>query len=400
MTLTHSMLGKYADVLIWGLETARRKAFKPYDIILLRYEIPGLPLAETLYRKLLEKKWNVIPRALTTPVMEKDFFTCTDSTMRSFVGPWDKNLYENLNGNIFISAPSSLTHLKDVDPKRMNEAAIARKSLKKLAENRDEKGLFGWTLCTYPTEELAKQAKLSLPDYTSQIVKACFLNTKDPVAKWKAIFNNSMEIKKWLNSLVIESLHIESKSCDLVITPGEKRKFIGISGHNIPSFEIFTSPDWRGTRGRFFANQPSYRSGNYVTNVLLEFKNGTVSSSKAGSGEIFLKEMLSMDDGARKVGEFSLTDKRFSKIDTFMADTLFDENFGGPHGNSHIAIGSSYSDTFRGNPATLTSSMKKKLGFNDSALHWDLVNTEEKTVKAHLKGGKTITLYEKGMFSY
>jgi len=107
-----------------------------------------------------------------------------------------------------------------------------------------------------------------------------------------------------------------------------------------------------------------------------------------------------MDRGACRVGEFSLTDRRFSRIDRFMADTLFDENFGGPSGNCHIAIGNSYSDTFAGNPATLTAAAKKKLGFNDSALHWDLVNTEEKTVTARLAGGKRILLYEKGMFRF
>ena len=110
--------------------------------------------------------------------------------------------------------------------------------------------------------------------------------------------------------------------------------------------------------------------------------------------------MISMDRGACRVGEFSLPDKRFSRIDRFMADTLFDENFGGPSGNCHIAIGNSYSDTFIGNPATLTAAAKKKLGYNDSALHWDLVNTEEKTVTAGLVGGKTIVLYEKVMFRY
>ena len=45
-------------------------------------------------------------------------------------------------------------------------------------------------------------------------------------------------------------------------------------------------------------------------------------------------------------GEFSLTDKRFSKIDRFMASTLYDENFGGNNGNCHLAVGASYSDTF------------------------------------------------------
>ncbi|MBP1739220.1 MAG: aminopeptidase, partial [Deltaproteobacteria bacterium] len=40
-----------------------------------------------------------------------------------------------------------------------------------------------------------------------------------------------------------------------------------------------------------------------------------------------------------------------------------------------------------------------KLGFNDSALHWDLVNTEDKRVTAHLSGGKKMVIYEKGMFA-
>jgi aminopeptidase len=98
------------------------------------------------------------------------------------------------------------------------------------------------------------------------------------------------------------------------------------------------------------------------------------------------------------VGEFSLTDKRFSRIDRFMADTLFDENFGGKEGNCHLALGSSYSDTFSGDPAKLTPALKKKLGFNDSALHWDLVNTEPKTVTAYLTNGKNIVIYESGEF--
>ncbi len=98
------------------------------------------------------------------------------------------------------------------------------------------------------------------------------------------------------------------------------------------------------------------------------------------------------------MGEFSLTDKRFSLIDRFMADTLFDENFGGSDGNCHLALGASYSDTFSGNPARLTTEMKQKLGFNDSALHWDLVSTEPRTVTARLTNGKELVIYEKGVF--
>ena len=106
-----------------------------------------------------------------------------------------------------------------------------------------------------------------------------------------------------------------------------------------------------------------------------------------------------MDKGAAKLGEFSLTDKRFSRINEFMANTLFDENYGGKYGNCHIALGSSYSNTYTGDSKRLNRALKEKLGFNESALHWDLVNTEKKRVTAHLKNGKTVTIYENGRFA-
>ena len=123
-------------------------------------------------------------------------------------------------------------------------------------------------------------------------------------------------------------------------------------------------------------------------------------SIQAARSEEFVRKTLATDAGACRIGEFSLTDVRFSKIDKFMADTLFDENFGGEHGNCHVAVGASYSDTFDGDPAALTEAAKKKLGFNDSSIHWDIINTEEKLVTAKLKNGKTVTVYERGKFKY
>jgi aminopeptidase len=106
-----------------------------------------------------------------------------------------------------------------------------------------------------------------------------------------------------------------------------------------------------------------------------------------------------VDPGAGRVGEFSLTDKRFSRIDRFMASTLYDENYGGLHGNCHVAVGASYSDTYDGDPSRLNRKMKDRLGLNDSAVHWDLVNTEDKRVIAFLESGKKVVLYENGMFA-
>ena len=271
--------------------------------------------------------------------------------------------------------------------------------MRDILNKREAQGALGWTLCIYPTEALAKHAGLSLKQYSHQIIKACFLDKTEPVAQWKAIYSDAQKIKRWINRLQVKHFHIESKHIDLEIVPGEKRKWIGISGHNIPSFELFLSPDWRGTSGVYYADQPSYRSGNYVKGVRLEFKNGSVVRINARAGKKFVEKQLAMDKGASRVGEFSLTDKRFSKINTFMANTLFDENYGGRYGNCHIALGSSYADTYDGDPARLTKKRMEKLGLNDSALHWDLVNTEQKTVTACLASGRKVVIYENGRFA-
>ncbi|HNU74833.1 MAG TPA: aminopeptidase, partial [Deltaproteobacteria bacterium] len=316
-----------------------------------------------------------------------------------FKVPGDQELFGALNGGIYLRAPSSITHLSSADPGKIGKAAVARKYLSDILDVREAQGLFGWTLCICPTEELARHAGMTLEEYTDQIVKACFLNRTDPVSHWKKIYKEAQAIKKWLNSLKVKFFKIESENIDLEIFPGEFRKWIGISGHNIPSFELFLSPDWRGTSGVYYADQPTYRSGNYAKGIRLEFRNGSAVSVEAQEGRDFVQKQLTMDEGASKIGEFSLTDKRFSKIDRFMANTLYDENYGGKSGNCHIALGASYSDTFDGNPAELTKEKKARLGFNDSALHWDLVNTEEKRVVAYLETGEKKTIYEKGMFT-
>ena len=396
--LTKTQMDMYADVLLWGLKKARSGTFQKEDVVMVQFDLPAVELAEALHGKLLEMGVHPVMRSGRTTTMEHDFYEKSDEKQLVFMGSWDEELFKNLNGRIFLHAPTSLTHLADIDPKRIGKVAVAMKPFRDIMRKREERGELGWTLCTIPTEELAKQAKLTLEQYTEQVIKACYLDQPDPVKAWETVYNDAMDIKKWMNSMDVAHYHVESARTDLKITPGEQRKWIGISGHNIPSFELFISPDWRGTEGVYFANQPSFRSGNYVEEVNLTFHEGVVTEINARKGEAFTRKQLKMDEGAAQVGEFSLTDKRFSKIDRFMANTLYDENFGGDNGNCHLAVGASYSDTFDGDPATLTEEMKKDLGFNDSALHWDLVNTEPKTVTAHLKSGENVVVYENGMF--
>jgi aminopeptidase len=396
--LTEIQLEKYAKVLFWGMQKARVTPFAPGDIVLIRADLAALPLAEKVQALVLEQGLNPVLRMNPPSLLEKSYFSLAGQDQLSFVVPGDRELYERLGGLVSLLAPDSITHLKDIPPTKIATFSLARKYLRDILDSREAIREFGWTLCLMPTPALAENADLSLADYTAQIASASYLDEKDPVAAWEAIFAQAEGVKSWLNAMDVEYYHVQSPSTDLRVFPGEKRRWIGVSGHNIPSFELFLSPDHRLTEGTYHADQPSYRSGNLVCGVTLEFREGKARVVGAVQGGEFVRSQLEMDAGACQLGEFSLTDKRFSRISAFMAHTLFDENYGGEHGNCHVAVGASYADTYAGDPAELTEERKKELGFNDSALHWDLVNTEAKIVTAVLRDGTTKVVYEDGMF--
>jgi len=393
-------LENYAQVLVWGLKKARFQDFEEGDIVSLKYDVSAIPLAETVYSLLLDMGVHVVNRPTLTETMEKIFYDKANDQQLTELLPWERKMFKSFNGNIYICAPTSITHLQDVDTEKIAKSAKAAKPLLNIMNRNEDAGLLGWTLCNYPTQELADKADLDLDEYKNQITKACYLDYDDPVSKWEELYVGAIELKKWLNSFDVKYFHVESDHIDMKVFPGEKRKWVGLSGHNIPSFELYLSPDCRYTEGYYYANQPSYRDGNYVQGVSFKFNKGRAIYIKAEKGAEFTKEYLKSDRNAKKLGEFSLTDKRFSRINKFMADTLYDENFGGDYGNCHVALGDSYSDTYDGNPINLTNKLKKELGFNDSCIHWDLVNTKPKTVVAHLNDGNSTIIYENGLFNY
>ena len=286
MFLTKIQQEKYADVMIWAMETARRNGkFKPYDSVLLRSDLSALPLARALYAKLIARRYNVILRMNAPEDFSKEFYLNADDKQLAFVAAGEKEFQGGINGLISLRAPEDLTHLKTVDPARIAKSAVAHKPLREILDLREQKGLFAWTLCNYPTEELAKRAGLSVREYASQVARACFLNEKDPVKKWQEVTKQITEIGKWLSAMPIQTLRVESAHMDFEVLLGEKRRFVSGGGCNIPSFEIFTSPDWRGTRGVYFADLSSYRSGNYVKGIKLEFKNGRAVKATAQQGQ-------------------------------------------------------------------------------------------------------------------
>ena len=75
--LTDTQLMRYADVLLWGLRTSRSKPFKKGDVILIRFNLDAVGLAEVLESRLLKMGMNPVRRMNPTPEMEKNFFIPT-----------------------------------------------------------------------------------------------------------------------------------------------------------------------------------------------------------------------------------------------------------------------------------------------------------------------------------
>ncbi len=394
-----TILERYAEVLLWGMCAARREPLTSGGIVLVRTDLGAMELAVAVQRALMRRELHAVVRLMPPSPLERSFYEEAHEAHLQFRVPGDQELFEHLDGLISLLAPDSNTHLRDIPPVKIATMARTRKYLRDIMEAREAQGVFGWTLCLMPTPALAQDAGLSMAEYTEQIIRAAYLDHPDPVARWKETYQQAQRIKDWLNALELTSVRVRSASTDLTVVLGEQRRWIGVTGHNIPSFELFLSPDCRGTEGVFYADQPSYRSGNLVRRVTLRFEAGRCVEVRAEEGEGFVRSQLAMDEGASRLGEFSLTDKRFSPIDRFMANTLFDENFGGAHGNCHIALGASYGDTYAGDPHDLTPEQREALGFNQSALHWDLVNTEPKTVTGRCRDGREVLVYEDGMFA-
>ncbi len=397
MLKEHELEG-LSRVLWWGLCTARREPFRRGDIVALRCQEGALPLAERLYAELLRRGLHPVLRLAPTPAMERTLCEQGSPRQLDFIAPGETVFARRLNGTVSLLAPRALTHLEQADPAAVTRMLAATRGIRGILERREALGRYGWTLCVLPTAALARQAGMSPAAYARAAARACLLDRPDPVAAWREVHRRVAAIRARLDALAPREFVIASASCELKIRTGDRRRWIGVSGRNLPSFEIFLSPDWRGTEGVFTADQPCFRQGNLVHGVSLEFRDGRLVRARAREGQAFLRAQLALDPGASRVGEFSLTDRRLSPIDRFMAQTLFDENFGGPYGNCHIALGSAYANTYAGDPRRLNAAARRRLGFNDSALHWDFVNTEPKRVTAILRDGSRMTIYENGEF--
>lgn len=402
MKLDESLLKKYAQVMVhYALNNGQ--GIQKGDTVFL----VGQEYTKDLYMAIAKEIYTAGGNLITnyTPNNVKDnslvrflLQNGSDEQISFFAKPYWQGIVEATDHILFILSEPDIHYLEGMPASKISMMNSARTPYMKMREQKEQAGKLSWSLCLYGTQSMADEAGLSLEEYWEQIIEACYLREDDPVSKWKTVQKEIEDIKEKLDALEIETLHIKGNDVDLHIQIGANRKWLSGEGKNIPSFEVFTSPDWRGTNGTIRFNQPLYYSGKRISGITLTFENGMVVASSATENEDALREMIAQEN-ADKVGEFSLTDKRHSRITKFMANTLFDENMGGAFGNTHIALGNAYKDTFPGNLAVVTEEQWAQMGYNSCPkVHTDIISTSDRKVTARLRNHTEKVIYQDGQF--
>ena len=395
-TPNQKVLEKYADILV-NFALGSGKGIKKGEVIFLEVPECAKPLLIELQKTILKSGGHYITHYLPDGTARHFFELAEEHHLDFFAHHFYKGRIENIDHTIAILAETNKKELEGIESSKILRKSKAMKPYKEWKEKKEQEGKYTWTLALYGTEAAAKEAGITLEEYWEQIIKACYLDKENPIEHWKKSIAEVERLKDKLDELKIEKLRIKGERVDLTIKLGKGRKWMGGSGRNIPSFEVFISPDWRGTEGHVFFDQPLYRYGNLMKDIFLKFESGKVVEATAKEGEKILKEMIATEN-ADKIGEFSLTDSRLSRIDKFMAETLFDENFGGIFGNFHIALGSAYKDSYPEDSTKLKKEDWEKLGYNESVVHTDIVSSEKREVTAFLEDGSSKIIYKDGIF--
>ena len=400
-TPSQHLLERYADVLV-NFALGGGTGVKSGDVVRIVAHEAAKPLYVELHRAVWRAGAHSIGQYLPDDDADcnlaRDFYGLAgEDQIDFFPAAYMRGMVEEVDHQVTVLSDTDLHALEGIDPSLIMRKGRSMQPAIDWRTDKESAGRYSWTLGLYGTAPMAAEAGLSEQEYWQQIIDACFLADDDPIARWREVAAQIGECVARLNALPIERLHVLGDDVDLHLTLGEQRRWLGGSGRNIPSFEIFTSPDWRGTEGWMAFNQPLYRYGTLIRGVRLEFSAGRVVAATAEENEAVITEMVATEN-ADKVGEFSLTDRRFSRITKFMAETLYDENVGGPFGNTHIALGKSYRDCYAGDPASVTPDEWTRLGFNESSVHTDIVSTADRVVTATLRGGGEQVIYAGGEF--
>jgi aminopeptidase len=288
----------------------------------------------------------------------------------------------------------------DLDGERVGKARmreVAEESLK-LTD-----GLCNWTIVSFPTAGWAETV-FGEPDVErlwTAVAGAVRLDEPDPVAAWQEHIERLQQRAQALNERGFDQLRYRGPGTDLTIglhpesvwqTALDTSQGIDHVA-NMPTEEVFTTPDARRTEGTVRSTLPLQIDGNIVRDLEVRFEAGRAIELHASSGEDVMRTHAATDGGAARLGEVALVDghSRVGQTGLVFYDTLFDEN-----ASSHIALGTSIVQAVPWAPE-LSPEERFERGVNHSSIHTDfMIGSNELEVDGVTPGGEAVPLLRGG----
>jgi aminopeptidase len=237
-----------------------------------------------------------------------------------------------------------------------------------------------WTVVPAPNPGWAREVfgEPDLERLWEAVATAMRLDQADPVASWRERAAELAARARALDALDLTEVRYRGADTDLTVGLVPDARWTGGSMDdpdgvrympNIPTEEVFTSPDRRRADGVISLTKPVIIGGVVVEGLKVTFCAGRITDITATSGAESVRAQLDTDDGARSLGEVSLVDRdsRIAKAGILFHNMLFDENAA-----CHVAWGQSFPFAVAGGLAK-SNEERYEIGLNRSAIHTDVV---------------------------
>ena len=235
------------------------------------------------------------------------------------------------------------------------------------------------SIVSFPNEGWARRV-FGEPDVErlwGAVATAVRLDEPDPFAAWQEHMDRLSARAAALTERRFDAIRFRGPGTDLTVGLLQEGRWLAATDEatwgvsyvgNVPTEEVYTSPDYRRTEGVVRSTRPLGLQGTVVEGLELRFEAGKAVQVKAAKGADVIRGELEIDEGAPYLGEVSLVDgsSRVGQLGITFFDTLFDEN-----ATCHIAYGLSFDQAVgaRG----LSEADARARGLNRSIVHTDFM---------------------------